>query len=75
MTGFEIIRMIATILIGYCVIIAVMVVALIICSLTDRITLPNWAYTVGKILFFILIIIFSIVLAYGMGNLVIQRFV
>ncbi|MBQ8793100.1 MAG: hypothetical protein IJZ62_05980 [Clostridia bacterium] len=74
MTGFEIMYMIGAILVGYGVIVAAMVVAAIVCSVTDRINLPNWLYGVGKILFFILIIIFSIIFAYGMGDLVIQRF-
>lgn len=75
MTGFEVIYMIAAILVGYIVILGISVVVTIVDILTDRITLPNWVHVVGKILFFTLIIIFSIVLAYGMGDLVIQRFV
>lgn len=74
MTGFEIMYMVAAILVGYGVIIAAIIVAAIVCGLTDRIKLPNWIISVGKGLFFILMILFSIIFAYGMGDLVIQRF-
>lgn len=77
MTGFEIIHMGGAILLGYAVLIGIIVVAALLCSISDKLSekikMPNWVSVVGKIIFFVLMIIFSIVFAYGLGDLIIQR--
>ena len=66
------------ILVGYIVIIAIMILAAILCTVTDKLSekikMPNWVYVIGKIIFFLLLLLFSIVFAYGMGDITIQRF-
>ena len=74
MTGIEWLYTGGAILVGYLVIIVAMVMAAMLCAITDRITLPNWVHSIIKVIFVLLIILMSIVLAYGMGDLTIQRF-
>ena len=73
MSGFEWLYIGGATLIGYIVIILIMVFSAILCTITDRIKMPNWFYMVVKIIFFLLIILFSVIMAYGMGDLVIQN--
>ena len=66
------------ILVGTIVIIAIMILAAILCTISDRISekikIPNWVHMVGKAIFFLLLLLFSIIFAYGMGDIIIQRF-
>lgn len=66
------------ILVGYIIIIAIMILAAILCTVSDKISekikMPNWVHTIGKIIFFLLLLLFSIIFAYGMGDITIQRF-
>ena len=67
------------ILVGYIIIIAIMILAAILCTVSDKISekikMPNWVHTIGKIIFFLLLLLFSIIFAYGMGDITIQRFI
>lgn len=74
MTGIEWLYTGAAALVGYFVIIIIAVIMAIIGVITDKFTLPNWYYGAVKIFLFVLMFIFSTVFAYGMGDLVIQRF-
>ena len=78
MTGFEWIYFGGATLVGYIVIIAMVIFAAILCAgsdkLAEKIKIPQWISTVGRIIFYLLMLIFSIIFAYGMGDIVIQRF-
>lgn len=79
MTGMEWIYTGGAILVGYIIIIVIMVLAAILCTVTDKLSekikMPNWVYMVGKAIFFLLLLLFSIIFAYGMGDITIQRFI
>lgn len=78
MTGMEWIYTGGAILVGYIIIIVIMVLAAILCTVSDKISekikIPNWVHVIGKIIFFLLLLLFSIIFAYGMGDITIQRF-
>lgn len=78
MTGIEWIYTGGAILVGYIVIIAIMIVAAILYTVSDKISekikIPHWVRMVGKAIFFLLLLLFSIIFAYGMGDITIQRF-
>lgn len=78
MTGVEWIYTGGAILVGYIVIIAIMIVAAILCTVSNRISekikIPHWVHIVGKAIFFLLLLLFSTIFAYGMGDITIQRF-
>ena len=78
MTGMEWIYTGGAILVGTIVIIAIMILAAILCIVSDKISekikIPNWVHMVGKAIFFLLLLLFSIIFAYGMGDIIIQRF-
>ena len=79
MTGIEWFYTGGAILVGYIVIIAIMIVAAILYTVSDKISekikIPNWVHMVGKAIFFLLLLLFSIIFAYGMGDITIQRFI
>lgn len=74
MTGLEIIYTGGAILVGYIVFIVAIVFAAIVSTVLDKINVavPRWITVTGKVIFYILVILLSIVFAYGMGDLVIQ---
>ena len=78
MTEFKWIYFGGATLVGYTVIIAMIIFTMILCAgsdkLAEKIKLPQWINIVGRIIFYLLMIIFSIIFAYGMGDIVIQRF-
>ena len=78
MTGIEWFYTGGAILVGTIVIIAIMLVAVILYIVSDKISekikIPNWVHMVGKAIFFLLLLLFSIIFAYGMGDITIQRF-
>ena len=78
MTGIEWFYTGGAILVGTIVIIAIMILAAILCIVSDKISkkikIPNWVHMVGKAIFFLLLLLFSIIFAYGMGDIIIQRF-
>lgn len=67
------------ILVGYIVIIAIMILAAILYTVSDKISekikIPHWVHMVGKAIFCLLLLLFSIIFAYGMGDITIQRFI
>lgn len=79
MTGIEWFYTGGAILVGTIVIIAIMIVAAILYTVSDKISekikIPNWVHMVGKAIFFLLLLLFSIIFAYGMGDIIIQRFI
>ena len=78
MTGIEWFYTGGAILVGYIVIIAIMILAAILYIVSDKISekikIPNWVHMVGKAIFFLLLLLFSTIFAYGMGDITIQRF-
>lgn len=79
MTGFEWIYFGGATLVGYIVIVAMIIFAVILCTIRDKlaekIKIPQWINIVGRIIFYLLIGIFSIIFVYGMGDIIIQRFI
>jgi hypothetical protein len=67
------------ILVGYIVIIAIMILAAILCTVSDKVSekikIPNWVHTMGKVILFLLLLLFSVIFAYGIGDITIQRFI